>query len=232
MATPIFDSAIMALRRRVGDIYAVDGTEITTANVGTTGIGTTYKRDELVDIYNDAVRVFLDYVIRTIPKIDWNDYIHGYIFLAEAVTATSGVLDSPTDPPLYTVMDMMLHDAPNTLFIEVKPDQWFAFKTGLTKVRKNGYVVLSTGATWADSVREILLSPSDTESVDLIYIANHNDVIHGADTDLIGLSNTALQRILVIAEMLTRRYRSVDAVDEPLSQFQFTSQLDSQPQKD
>ena len=230
MATPIFDAEIMKLRRRLGDIYHTDGTEITTSNVGTASIGTVYKRDELVDIYNDAVRLFIDYVVRNIPKIEWNNYIHGYIFLKESVAVSSGVLTAPTDPPLYTVMDMMLHASPNTLFIEVKPDQWLAFKSGFVKTRKYGYVVMSSGSTWAGQSRNIYTTA--TGAVDLVYITNHTNVTHAGSVDLIGLSNTALQRILVMAEIAARRYRSIDESDEPMGQLQMQTQLDNQPKKD
>ncbi len=140
MATPLLDKEILRLRRRLGDIYNEDGTEITASNVYLSTSGVTFPQLELIDIYNDAIRSFLMYMSVMFPSKQWFYYVPGYIVFLPNQAVTSGkLLLSAISPTVFRLMDVSRYAAtpvPEDLSVPIDPSEWMAMRNGLTKTRK------------------------------------------------------------------------------------------------
>jgi hypothetical protein len=59
------------------------------------------------------------------------------------------------------------------------------------------------------------------DAVDLVYLKDHTDFVQNhATIDLNGISQDALRRILIFAEVEARKWKSTEAADVPESQLQ------------
>jgi len=222
MATPLFNAEIVKLRRRLGDLFATDGTEITTANVESAD-GSIFKRLELVDIYNDAVRKQIDYVLSVFPKERWYEYIPGYIFLKTNVSLTSNKYTlSTADPKIYRVIDVRKYTAgtpaPNELAVEINPAEYFPVSNGLVKTRLPSatsffWTVMAEG-TAASHIKSLYLLGT-ISAVDILYVRQHDDISHGGSVDMDGISTVGLAHIQLLAESIARKYKTEEITDLP-----------------
>jgi hypothetical protein len=137
--TPLLDAQILRLRRRIGDIYNEDGTDIDSSNVYSSTSGTTWKQQELLDIYNDSIKSFMIYMTKTFDKSKWWENMPGYVVTNENQAVTTGkMLMSNLSPTVFQLMDIKKYNTtlPSDLSTFVAPDEWFPMKNGLVKTRK------------------------------------------------------------------------------------------------
>lgn len=200
--TPVFDAEIVKLRRRLGDIYNPDGVLITTVNVGSSPeVGEAYKRDELVDIYNDAVREFLNYMVSTVAKKMWYTFVPGYVEMPESPFSVggSGRLDlAPFNPPLYEVIDV-LDASTGKIIVPVSPDEIFSY----------GRTSFDNVEIFYCSVNNKLVFSKSNFSVAIMYLRDHVNVVHGAANDLPKVTGAGLQRIMLFAEAIARAHKNL-----------------------
>ena len=113
--TPNLDTQILKLRRLLGDINNEDGVAIDSTNVYTSTSGVTWKQQELLDIYNDAIRQFMLYLVQYFPKENWWEYLPGYITYSPEISLTSGVVELDSlDPTSFQLIDVRV--TPSTEF--------------------------------------------------------------------------------------------------------------------
>lgn len=217
MATPIFDMEIVKLRRRLGDVYNDDGSLISTANVGSSPeVGEAFKRDELVDIYNGAVRLFLDYITAVIERKRWYEFIPGYIRHQSDIPVTEGKVDvSLIDPPLLAIQDLREYGEKADLsrYLPVDSTEFFSSQA----LRKSKFYCMISD--------EINIHPH-ADKIELIYVKEHQNVSHG-DVDLPRLNGGALERILLFAERSARGHKNPDVSELPESQIITQQQRDT-----
>lgn len=233
MATPLFNNEILKLRRRLGDIFTADGTEITSANIESVD-GSIFSKSELADAYNDAVRLFIDYVIRMYPKSAWYNYIPGYIILAINVALVNGKLDfSGILPTPYKIIDVRKYNSgtytPSDLMTEIAPGEYFSIASGLVKTRQPSannlfWTVLSESSPSGSITNLHILGGAN--AVDLIYIQRHENISYGGSKDINGISSTGLDTVLLFAEKNARRYRIEEVGGIPESELKNKLEFD------
>ena len=234
--TPLLDAQLLRLRRRLGDIYNEDGTAIDATNVYTSTTGTTWKQQELLDIYNDSIRSFMIYMIKMFPKEKWWEFMPGYVYDLENQTTTTGKLDLTTlSPTAFQLIDVKNHgtDIVSELANFIPPQDWFDIRAGLVKTRKPDsthifYTIMGDGA---NSGKSTLFSlPTSLTKVDLIYLKDHTDYVqnNASPGELNGLAQDTLRRVLIFAEQEARRWKSTEAADIPEAQMQSMMAMDKQ----
>lgn len=220
MATPIFNAEVLKLRRRLGDIFTANGTEITSVNIASVD-GSIFSRSEIADAYNDAVRSFIDYVIRMYPKSTWHNYIPGYIVLVSNETLTNGKLNlSGLPAKVYKLIDVRRHNdgtyTPLDLAVEISPDEYFSVASGLVKTRQpSNNNLFWTVLTQYESanIAVYLYMLGGASAVDLIYIRRHENINYDGNYDIDGISNVGLDSVMLFAERIARRYRTEEVGD-------------------
>ena len=207
MATPNFNKELLKLRRRLGDIFTEDYTEITVANVGSLD-GNVWRANNLIDIYNDAVRDFLDYVVTSVPKDSWYAYLPGYIrHWAQDITPggqynfSQGLVD-PVDgtvvPVLFVVSLYYTKDTDHPQeFVYISPDEYLPTKFNKFPKRRPSedslfYTVINYGIY---PIPEVAYDPCE-----IVFIKQHTDVVADSNTDLWGFPGEALRKVLDYAE--------------------------------
>ena len=160
MATPLLNNEILKLRRRLGDVFNEDGSDITSSNVYLSTSGTTFPQLELIDIYNDAIKSFMAYLTKMFPKSTWWEYLPGYIVYLQNQTVTSGkLLLSAITPTLFQLMDIARYAAtpiPADVSNYISPEQWMEVRNGFVKTRKPDtshifHTVMADGSIVADA---------------------------------------------------------------------------------
>lgn len=241
--TPVFDSEILRLRRRLGDIFNDDGSELTSTTDTTSpswvGFSSTtggaWKRDELVDIYNRSVWSFLDYITSVMPSSRWYEFVNGYIFYKSGITISSGKIDLSTlDPVPYRVIDVAINlsPSPSNQMIEIPPSEYLSSLNGFVKTKKpiaNNvmlYTVMSDGTLSSNSQSIFILPNNQTGTVNLVYLRRHTNLVHNGSLDMFGVSSSALQRILVFAEIEAKKSKYLDSQNIASQILQTQSQLD------
>lgn len=140
MATPLLDKEILKLRRRLGDIFNEDGTDITASNIYLSTSGTTFPQLELIDIYNDAIRSFMVYATKMFPKDVWYEYLPGYVTYLQNQAVTGGkLLLSAINPTVFQLIDISRYAAtpvPSDLSVQIGPSEFLSVRNGLVKTRK------------------------------------------------------------------------------------------------
>jgi len=240
MATPLLDAQILRLRRRIGDMYNEDGTLIDASNVYTSTSGVTWKQQELLDIYNDAIKSFMIYLVKAFPKAIWWEFLPGYVVIKTDVSlSATGLVLSDLSPTAFQLIDVKLgglnSDLPKNLATFISPDQWFDTKVGFVKTRKPDsshyfYTVFADGDT-AGAPPTMFFLPDGQEFIDIIYLKDHLDLVQNSATDLGGISQDGLRRILMFAEAEARRWKSTEAAAVPEAQLQQMMQMDSNKTK-
>ena len=217
-ATPIFDKEIVKLRRILGDIYTTDDVLITTSNVGSSAdIGIEYKRDELVDIYNQSIRELLAYLVNIFPNNLWHIFfpriIPGYIAIGNdfviAGSAPNQLIQLSSD--VYAVISVILTDANSitTKPIFISPDEMdLCISTDVTTRKPSARTTYYT--LIGNTIK--LYTQSTISSSKVTYVKDHvTDITHSGASDLSGLTSDGLSRVRTIAEMLARRSKAVDS---------------------
>jgi hypothetical protein len=92
MATPNLDSELLKLRRRIGDTYvkATANTLFTTSTSNLDLDGNSITSKELVDIWNGAVKEYLD-ILLNIPMDSWSRILPGYVLYSLTVVRDSSI---------------------------------------------------------------------------------------------------------------------------------------------
>lgn len=226
MTTTILDTEILRLRRRLGDLFNEDGTEITlTADASfvgySTATGARYKRDELLDIYHDSVGIFIGYCLSALPYKVAARLIPGYFVRLINQTATGGKLVlSALTPPAYKVVDVRKYNGvtANDISYEISPDQLMSAENGrlvnhLPSATNIRHCVMGDSA--AAYVQTLFMFPTSVTAIDLIYVRQHPYLVHTGAADLVGITSEGLRRIQIIAEAEARRYKSQDIKELP-----------------
>jgi hypothetical protein len=224
--TPLLDAQIARLRRRLGDSNNEDGTLITGDLLYASTSGTTFLQQELLDIYNDSIRSFMVYMTKAFSKKEWYEYLPGYIVTASNKTVTTGkMLMSVLSPTAFQTIEIKKYNSstgvPTDLAIMISPDEWFSLQAGLVKTRKADtthifYTIM--GDTAVSGVPSTLfVLPTTIAAIDAIYLKDHTDFVQNNATpgDLSGISQDALRRILLFAEVEARKWKSTEAADVP-----------------
>ena len=234
MATPILDSRILKLRRKLGDLYDADGNEYVAEPAGGTGkiyvgsasaIKSTWTSAELLDIFNDSIHQFLDYCFKFVPTEKFGLYIPGYIRAGRrALTAVTSVLDGnyhyldfngATPNIMYLISMKCIRTAKpygKQHGIEIPPDQ-FLEKFGEFNSSYAGQLMWST-LIHIDGEGISVVNALNT-AVDVVYIKKHVNLVHNSATDIAGITEQGLMRIQTLAEVLAQRYRSQEVKDLP-----------------
>jgi hypothetical protein len=254
--TPLLDKEIIKLRRKLGDMFDTAGNEIVgggTTDVSSPGtgkiwVGTTYdaslNAQELLDTYNDAIRSFIDYVIRFIDPKDWYLWIPGYLQLKDSIDLS--VTTSParyyydlsglTD--FYWVLDVQDANVTNEHGIGrlISPTEYFTDYINLLSTRKNQllYTRMRYNITTQKDCLMVINptlagSPTPKATINLVYIRMHTDYVYNSATpgDLSSITGIGLRRVLTIAESMALRYRSQEVKDLPDVEIQTTMAMDS-----
>jgi hypothetical protein len=216
-ATPLLDGQILRLRRRIGDMFNEDGSLIDTTNVYASTSGVTWKQQELLDIYNDSIRQFMIYLVKRFSRAQWWEFLPGYVYNNEGVGLAGGKLDLSTlTPSAFQLIDCKNHgtDLVTELGTFIPPNEWFDVRTGFVKTRKPDathifYTVMADDKV--DGHSTLFLLPSNLTSIDLIYLKDHTDFVQNSASDLNGISQDGLRRVLMYAEAEARRYKSTEA---------------------
>jgi hypothetical protein len=231
--TPLLDAQIARLRRRLGDTFNEDGTLITGDLLYNATSGTTFLQQELLDIYNDSIRSFMVYMTKAFPKSEWFEYLPGYININSNKTVTSGkMLMSALSPTAFQLVDVSKYNTtpiPTDLSIYVSPEDWFPVRNGFSKTRKPDATHIFHTVIGDAGVSTLFILPATIVSVDVIYLKDHTDFVQNNATpgDITGISQDALRRILMFAEVEARKWKSTEAADVPESQLQNMMQIDA-----
>lgn len=219
MATPIFNSEIVKLRRRLGDVYNDDDSLITTVNVGDSpDIGGAYKRDELEDIYNDAVRSFIDYVTTMLEPDLWHEFLPGYVTTKIIPSASSPLSLSSIDPRPFKIQSVIIPSlsAKNVReYVFTPPGKYYSYVRSFHDKGERFYTV-------AD---DALILSEDGLTIWLAYVKEHTNVLHGED-DLPQISGAGLKRILLYAEREARAHKNPDMSDLPEAKLRMQQESD------
>lgn len=231
--TPLLDAQIARLRRRLGDTFNEDGTLITGDLLYDAASGTTFLQQELLDIYNDSIRSFMVYMTKAFPKSEWFEYMPGYININSNKTVSTGkMLMSILSPTAFQLVDVKRYSAnpvPSDLSVSVAPEDWFSVSAGLVKTRKPDNTHIFHTVLGDAGTSTLFVLPTTVSSVDVIYLKDHTDFVQNGATpgDISGISQDALRRILMFAEVEARKWKSTEAADVPESQLQTMMQLDA-----
>lgn len=223
----VFTDELMKLRRRIGDLYAEDATEITTSNVLSVN-GTQFKYQELIDTYNEAVNSYLGYMTVAKNKRQWSSLAPGYVVLAQnkGTNPVSKInLDALTPIP-FRIIDVMKYTGTTAddVFNEIEPSNWFASISKIDSVRYNQlkYTIMHDGTNWS-----LFVHPTLTGTVDIIYLKRHTDLTTSITTEYNNVfSPIALQSILIFAEIEAKRSRGTSVQDSPEMRLKTMTELD------
>lgn len=229
MPTPILDAEIIKLRRRLGDVYDENGNAIVNDTspgagevyLGDAALDSTWTRDELLDCYNDAVRMFLDYVTTMVDKGMWSNFIPGYIRFETKSSTTVSFTGIAYDyvalgnlvPPMFkiiSVRDPLITDRARSVGVEVPASEFFDNHSEFLKTRRDQlfYCIMQV-SNEANPPHMVIINKGGT-NFHLIYIKTHIDLVHDSATDLAGITPEGLKRVLLLAEKIAQRYRSVE----------------------
>lgn len=246
MATPILDGEIIKLRRRLGDLYDESGNLIVNDTtpaggeiyLGNAALVSTWRADELLDCYNDAIRMYLDYVTTILDKQIWHQYIPGYIRF-EVKTSTSVSFNSiPYDyialgnlsPKLYKFLDIRdpaATDKSMGLGVFVSPAKFFMTHSESLSTRSNQLTCcLFELSTEANSPHLVIQNKAGT-NFHLLYVKAHTDLVHDSATDLSGITSEGLKRVLLMAEEIAQRYRSQEERTVAKSEMKTLMEIDA-----
>lgn len=202
MPTPILNKELVKLRRRLGDLYSSNGTEITSSNVGSVD-GNIWDADEIVDIYNDAVRDLLEYVVSNFRRDSWYTIIPGYIRYNPSVNIASGRLGLDSfNPSLFFAVSLIQVVSGFTFqFSYITPDEFLLTKGNKFPHRRPSdserYFTVMSDA----SGKAVFTIPASTfNSCELVYVREHSDLAVNGSDDLSGVSEVGLRKILDFAE--------------------------------
>jgi hypothetical protein len=235
--TPLLDAQIARLRRRLGDTFNEDGTLITGDLLYTSTSGTTFLQQELLDIYNDAIRSFMMYMVAVFPTEVWYEFLPGYILVATNKTVSSGKMAmSVLSPTAFELIDVSKYSAtthlPTDLSVRSTPNEWFSIRNGLNKTRKADvthiFHIVMGDVDVAGVPSTLFVLPTTITAIDVVYLKDHTDFVQNNATpgDLAGISQDALRRILIFAESEARRWKSNESADVPDLQLQTMMQQD------
>jgi hypothetical protein len=226
MPTPYFNKELLKLRRRLGDARTEDGIDITETNVGSLD-GNIWRVNELVDIYNDAVRDFLEFVVTSVPKDVWYAYLPGYIrstVLSSQQYANPtfvGVIDYNQIVPTPFFFIGVFNSIDSTFpleFIPIPPNEYLLTKAGKFPKRRPSenelYYTVFTVSGFNTALA--LLPPADYPVVSIMYIKTHIDLVVDGDTDLLGINGVGLRKIIDFAE--AEAYKQKQAIAPELIQ--------------
>lgn len=228
----VFTDELVKLRRRIGDIFAEDGTALTTANVLSVN-GAQYTYQELIDAYNDAINEYLGYLTTTKSKDQWSEHAPGYIVYVtnQSVSSSKLNLNGMTLVP-FKVISVAKYNVttPDGIITEIDPSLFFQYKYSLvTQATKDRtYCIMHDGTNWS-----MFFLPSDPVAVDIIYLKRHVDLTTATTTGFDNqFSQYALKQILLFAEIAMKRGKTLDIVkDAPEAQLATTAQLDLREDK-
>lgn len=246
--TPILDKELVKLRRKLGDIYDSSGNAIVydtppgagNIYVGDVALISTWNAGELLDCYNDAIRIFIDYCLKFLSPKAMAEYLVGYLIILPNQTATSVVIGSVTyyyvdidalTPKLYRLISSKdTNDTKETsLGAYVPPEEFFGSR--IYRSRDSQLLWTQTYVAGAVNKNSILFLNLDSDyKVDLMYVKQHTDLVHNnaSPGDLSGISSHGLRRVSLIAETIAQRYRSVevrDIADSELNQIMQTDMV-------
>ena len=140
--TPKLDDQVLKLRRLLGDINNEDGTEIDASNVYSSTSGVTWKQPDLLDIYNDAIRQFMVYLVQNFPTEKWWEYLPSFVVLSSGVSVSTGAIAlSGLTPSSFQLMDLRV--TPTSEFVSTISDASGSQDTGGTLADGQYYYVVS-----------------------------------------------------------------------------------------
>lgn len=219
MPTPNFNSELLKLRRRLGDVRTEDGVDITVTDIGTLD-GNIWRAGELSDIYNDAVRDYLDFVVTSIPKEVWYSYIPGFIRHANPTTNDGYIGYSTIIPSPFFFLSIFNTEHENfpLQFSYIPPDEYTLTRLGKFPHRRPSedelyYTVFTvTGA----EISVVLIPATAYTHIEMVYIRNHSNIVADGATDLEGITESGLRKIIDFAE--AEAYKQKQAIAPELVQ--------------
>jgi len=245
--TPILDKELVKLRRRLGDIYDSSGTLIQFDTnpvpsgiwVGDAALMSTWTAAELLDCYNDAIRIFVDYCLKFLSIKSVGEFIPGYLVFSPNVQATKVTINTVDywyvdidnlTPKMYRIISAK--DANDTretsLGAYIPPEEFFASRIYRSRDNQLLYTHGFIGST-VNKNCVIMLNLDSGEDVDLYYVKQHTDYVenNASPGDVSGITTAALRRIILIAEVIAQRYRSMETRDIADSELNIIMQSDA-----
>jgi hypothetical protein len=216
-------------------MYNEDGSLIDTTSVYVPTSGVSWLQQELLDIYNDAIKQFMVYMVKAFPTEKWWELMPGYVYNIEDNALTVGKLDLSTlTSKMFQLIDCKSHgtNLPTELATFVPQTQWYSTRTGFVKTRKPDdthifYTIMADDEN--DGKSTLFVLPATVSAVDLIYLKDHTDYVQNNATpgDLAGISQDGLRRVLMFAEVEARRWKSTEAANVPEASLKMMTDLDS-----
>ncbi len=236
MATPNLNNELLKFRRRIGDTFTTGGVKFSSSNISSDGNVLTLE--ELMDIYNSAVREALRNMIAVIPQNNWVNYFPGYIY--SVTISTSNITtklynadyilleDLNSLKPILKIMQIMaISGTPystkegHNIGIYIPPNHIHEIVSQMNEVynKQTCYTIVNT---MVDQIykKSILIFPESavgtTPTYSIIYIVDHTDLIQGGSVDInpdgMDITNAGLNLILDFAE---REYIQRRQFEEP-----------------
>lgn len=112
MATPNLNSELFKLRIRIGDTYTSAGEKFVispTSNLDKDGSAIT--SNELVDIYNCAIREFIKIMVNVISKDRWAYLLPGYVVLLPSVSPESDLSGNEISADFIKLSNILINES-------------------------------------------------------------------------------------------------------------------------
>lgn len=231
MATPNLDQELLRLRIRIGDTYTSAGAAFVVSPSSNLNLdGSAVTSQELVDIWNFAVREFIKLMAGSIPKARWGFIMPGYVITVPqivpettlAATALSAdfikMANIKSGETVYDIIQIMAvagtplyqkkgHNIgvyyPPTLLYEVTSDDNKVYDD------QTMFTVVNTLVTGTDYSSTLVITPKSATPANAKYavtfLKDHKDIVQGSATDL-SLSDIPKATLDIILNIAEREY--------------------------